>query len=280
MLVAVAGIPTQIRDAWARSRTLDLPGRHSQAQAIAVLGMGGSRHRGRPGRAHLGGPADAAAAGGPRLRAAGLGGPRHAGRRRARSRGATEETLAPWRRPSLRRCPVAVITTGGPLGAVAEKAQPAAARVPRGWSAAGGRGLVRRRCSRGSWSAPARCRSTDAEVEAAAVAADAALAAWGPGCADRGQPRQAARLGAARPAAGRDRVSGPLAAVARRWKTQLNENAKTMAVWDELPEAEHNTIVGYPQPESTTDHQFHLFLAASSDHPRNTLRRELAAWSC
>ncbi len=37
---------------------------------------------------------------------------------------------------------------------------------------------------------------------------------------------------------------GHLAPVARRWKTQLNENAKTWAMWDELPELAHNSIVG------------------------------------
>ncbi len=39
-----------------------------------------------------------------------------------------------------------------------------------------------------------------------------------------------------------------LAAAARRWKTQLNENAKSYAGWDTLPELNHNTIVGYAHP--------------------------------
>ena len=36
------------------------------------------------------------------------------------------------------------------------------------------------------------------------------------------------------------------AAVARRWKTQLNENAEVPAFWSELPELDHNEIVGFP----------------------------------
>ena len=44
-------------------------------------------------------------------------------------------------------------------------------------------------------------------------------------------------------------AGGHLAPVARRWKTQLNENAKTWAMWDELPELAHNSIVGYDAPQ-------------------------------
>jgi len=35
------------------------------------------------------------------------------------------------------------------------------------------------------------------------------------------------------------------AAVARRWKGQINENAKLPAIWAALPELDHNEIVGY-----------------------------------
>ena len=44
---------------------------------------------------------------------------------------------------------------------------------------------------------------------------------------------------------------GPLAAVARRFKSQLNENAKSTAAFGELPEADHNEIVGWA---GTTPH--------------------------
>jgi glucose/mannose-6-phosphate isomerase len=69
--------------------------------------------------------------------------------------------------------------------------------------------------------------------------------------------------------------SGFLAPVARRWKAQLNENSKATAGFDELPEATHNTVVGFEQPESLRDHLFVVFLASSLDHPRNALRAKL-----
>ena len=38
---------------------------------------------------------------------------------------------------------------------------------------------------------------------------------------------------------------GPTAPVARRWKTQLNENAKRHAFWSTLPEANHNELCAF-----------------------------------
>lgn len=41
-----------------------------------------------------------------------------------------------------------------------------------------------------------------------------------------------------------------LAGVAHRWKTQMNENAKNWAFFEEFSELNHNAIVGYEYPES------------------------------
>jgi len=43
--------------------------------------------------------------------------------------------------------------------------------------------------------------------------------------------------------------SGITSAVARRWKTQLNENSKAWAFYDVFPELNHNAIVGYLFPQ-------------------------------
>jgi glucose/mannose-6-phosphate isomerase len=47
--------------------------------------------------------------------------------------------------------------------------------------------------------------------------------------------------------------AGIMVPVARRWKTQLNENAKTVAQWEEMPEMDHNTVQGteFPPPLMT-----------------------------
>ena len=64
--------------------------------------------------------------------------------------------------------------------------------------------------------------------------------------------------------------SGFLAAVARRWKTQFNENSNSAAAAEELPEATHNTVVGYDQPETMRDHQYVVFLDGQRRHRRAT----------
>jgi glucose/mannose-6-phosphate isomerase len=64
--------------------------------------------------------------------------------------------------------------------------------------------------------------------------------------------------------------------VARRWKTQLNENSKTAATWEELPEATHNAVVGYAEPETLSDRLIVVFLTSPDDHPRNRRRAELS----
>jgi glucose/mannose-6-phosphate isomerase len=66
------------------------------------------------------------------------------------------------------------------------------------------------------------------------------------------------------------------APVARRWKTQVNENAKLPAFFSELPEADHNEICGWAgAPEGT---QLSVVMLEDSDqHPRLRRRFELTA---
>jgi glucose/mannose-6-phosphate isomerase len=47
--------------------------------------------------------------------------------------------------------------------------------------------------------------------------------------------------------------AGPMAPVARRWKTQLNENAKAWAMFEPMPEANHNAIEGSLNPRELSD---------------------------
>ena len=54
--------------------------------------------------------------------------------------------------------------------------------------------------------------------------------------------------------------SGVLAPVARRWKTQINELAKTWQQFEILPEADHNTLEGILQPEGSLSNLLLLFL--------------------
>lgn len=54
-----------------------------------------------------------------------------------------------------------------------------------------------------------------------------------------------------------------LVPVAQRWKKEINENAKTFAFAEEMPEFFHNTIVGIEFPFQIRDGIFFLFLESS-----------------
>jgi glucose/mannose-6-phosphate isomerase len=67
--------------------------------------------------------------------------------------------------------------------------------------------------------------------------------------------------------------AGPTVAVARRWKTQINENAKAAAFWSELPEANHNEICAWERSEGFSG----VFLEDPDQHPRVKRRIDLMA---
>jgi glucose/mannose-6-phosphate isomerase len=69
--------------------------------------------------------------------------------------------------------------------------------------------------------------------------------------------------------------AGIMAPIARRWKGQFNEVAKSQACFEILPEGDHNTLQGIAQPEGQFGASMHIFLQAESLHPRNQLRVEL-----
>jgi len=69
--------------------------------------------------------------------------------------------------------------------------------------------------------------------------------------------------------------SGYLSAVARRWKGQFNENAKNWAFFEEMPELNHNAVVGYEWPEDAGEHITVIMLRCDLDHPRNAVRFEV-----
>jgi glucose/mannose-6-phosphate isomerase len=69
--------------------------------------------------------------------------------------------------------------------------------------------------------------------------------------------------------------AGFLAPVARRWKTQINENAKAQASFELIPEADHNTLQGTVQPEAQFGATMAIFLRAALNNPRDERRAEL-----
>lgn len=70
---------------------------------------------------------------------------------------------------------------------------------------------------------------------------------------------------------------GFLAAVARRWKTQFNENSKAWAFFEALPELNHNALVGYEFPAEISPHIFVAILRSPLIHPRIQLRCQITS---
>ena len=70
-------------------------------------------------------------------------------------------------------------------------------------------------------------------------------------------------------------AADPLTPVARRWRGQIAENGKAWAQFEQLPEMNHNAVVGLEHPEATIDRIFVLFLESPLAHTRNQRRTEL-----
>ena len=66
--------------------------------------------------------------------------------------------------------------------------------------------------------------------------------------------------------------AGFLTGVARRWKTQLNENSKVWAFAEELPELAHNSVEGYSLPGNVKDAAYVVLLHSPYLHPRISSR--------
>ncbi len=166
--------------------------------------------------------------------------------------GETAETLSGFAAARSRGLPIAVITTGGRLGRRAPGSRRAAAAVP---SSAGqpraaigfGVGLVHELLVRAGL-----LDEPDPSRRRRSRRSRSILERMGPSVETDANP--AKQLAWA--LFGRIPViygHGPMAAVAHRWKTQLNENAKAWAAWEPMPEANHNAIEGSLNPRELAD---------------------------
>jgi glucose/mannose-6-phosphate isomerase len=66
--------------------------------------------------------------------------------------------------------------------------------------------------------------------------------------------------------------AGMVGPVARRWRSQLNENAKQWAMWETLPELNHNVMMGLERPGVIRANLRVIMLRSALDHPRIKLR--------
>ena len=249
MLGRVAELPRQLSQARRVAAAVTLTDRHTDVDAIIVLAMGGSA---------IGAELVAAAAAG-RLRVPIIvhrdyGLPAGAGKRTlivaASHSGETAETLSGFAAARERDLPIAVITTGGRLATQAADAGLPLLRYrlagqPR--AAIGfGVGLVHELLSR------AGLIEEPDPLGPAAGALEELLERIGPSVETDANPAKQLAWSLF----GRIPIvygHGAMTAVAHRWKTQLNENAKAWASWEPMPEANHNAIEGSLNPRELGD---------------------------
>jgi glucose/mannose-6-phosphate isomerase len=264
MLGRVAALPGQLAQAHRVAADVRLDERHTDVDAIVVLAMGGSA---------IGAELVAGAAG-DRLRVPLIvhrdyGLPGGVGDRTlivaASHSGETAETLSGFAAARERNLPIAVITTGGRLATEA-----AAAGMPLFHYRLGGQpraaigfgvGLLHEMLAR------AGLIERPDELGPTAEALEEVIAASAPSVETAANP--AKQLAWA--IFGRIPVvygHGAMSAVAHRWKTQLNENAKAWAAWEPMPEANHNAIEGSLNPRELGDGLYVVQLRDRSEPPQ------------
>lgn len=67
-------------------------------------------------------------------------------------------------------------------------------------------------------------------------------------------------------------ASGILAPVGIRFKCQINENSKSFASFEEMPETCHNFLQGLDLPDKIKDKIIVVFMQSKYDYPRNVIR--------
>jgi glucose/mannose-6-phosphate isomerase len=183
--------------------------------------------------------------------------------------GDTDETLACLEQALAEDLAVAAVTTGGALAAAARERAVPVMGVPSGMQP---RAAVVYMTVAALYAAAA-CGAAPAldprVVEGAAELLTELAREWGP---DSPPDSEAKRLATALHGTVPVVIgAGRTAAAARRWKTQINENASAPAFWSELPEADHNEICGYAPPLAA------VFLDDPGLDPRLRQRIDLTA---
>lgn len=151
--------------------------------------------------------------------------------------GETEETLACYEAAGAAGAPRVVLTTGGALADAARADGVPVIGVPSGFMPRAAVAYM----TVGALECAALCGagpSLRGEVEAAARLLERLAEEWGPDEPEGSLSKDLAHgLNGTVPVI---YAAGAMVPVARRWKAQLNENAKVPAFFSEVPEANHN----------------------------------------
>jgi glucose/mannose-6-phosphate isomerase len=185
--------------------------------------------------------------------------------------GDTEETLACFEAAGIIGAPRVALTTGGKLAAAAREEDVPVIGVPSGMQPRAAviyMTVAALECAALCGAAP----GLHTEIDSAAAFLGDLAGKWEPDADDDSLAKSIARRlhGTVPVIHGAD----PTLAPARRWKSQLNENAKSAAFASVLPEADHNEICGWDRGHDVLSG---VFLEDPDQHPRIRRRIELTA---
>jgi glucose/mannose-6-phosphate isomerase len=266
----IAGLPAQIEEAWAAARALQLPDDYAHVERIVVLGMGGSGIGGtllQSLAVNIGAETPVSVVRGYRL-------PAYVDARTlviaSSNSGNTEEIVASFGQALDTGAKCIAVASGGRLIDLAEAGSAPVLRVrwdgePRaalGWSYISLLAIT---------SGLRLLPDVTADLDGAIRDLRAFGAQLDPTAPESSNTaKQLARSWHGRLVA----IIGAeaLAPVAYRWRTQINENAKSWAIADELPEMNHNAPLGYGAPAALLPLLRVVLLRHAAMHPRIRLR--------
>lgn len=274
MLQRILELPQQVRDAWSLAQRTRLPSSHAGAANIVICGMGGSAIGGDLTRSLVEGEARI-----PIRVIRGYELPGFVGENSlvilSSFSGTTEETLACCEHALRVNARVLAVTTGGSLASRAHQAgfplvqfqYPGQPREAIAYSTLLMLGVL---------TSLGYVPDRTTEIEAAGTLLEAMAQELGPDTpADRNPAKRLAQR-----LFGRIGViygGGIMAEVARRWKGQLNENAKNWAFFEQLPELNHNAVLGYQFPMNLSERLLVVILSSSLNHRRIITREAITA---
>ena len=187
--------------------------------------------------------------------------------------GRTEETLACFEAAGAAGAQRVVLTTGGTLADLARDEGVPVIGVPAGMEPRAAviyMTIAALECAALCGAAP----GLRSEIDTATGLLERLVEEWGPGSDEDSTAKEIARkLHGTLPV-----IHGAASTVApaRRWSTQINENAGSPAFWNELPEANHNQICGWERGRAEAPFAG-VFLSDPDQHPRVQRRIELMA---
>jgi glucose/mannose-6-phosphate isomerase len=185
--------------------------------------------------------------------------------------GNTEETLACYESAGALGATRAVVTTGGKLAEMARAEGVPVIPLPGGFQPRAAVAYMIVAALEVAAACGAGPRLTP-EIDVAASHTERLVSEWGPDSRPDSLAKEIARgLHGTTPVIAGAGLTTP---IAYRWKTQINENAKQPAFNHELPELDHNELVGWDGAQDVGRFSA-VFLDDSDAHPRVKARMDL-----